>query len=74
LALPGRELATVVGENLPGSTPLADGALDHLEHGLGGLLAEKPVPNHVAGVVINDTHQVDLVHPLQLESEDVDLP
>lgn len=74
LATPGRELPAVVREDLPGRAPLTDSALHHFEHGLRGLLAEQAVTYDVAGVVVNDTHQVDLIHTLELESEDVDLP
>jgi hypothetical protein len=74
LAPPGSKLSAVVRQDLPGGSPLADGSLDHFEHRLGCLLPEKPVPHDVAGMIVDDPHQVDRIHPLELEGEDVDLP
>jgi hypothetical protein len=74
LAAPGSKLSAVVRQDLPGSAPLAYGSLDHFEHGFCCLLPEKPVPHDVARMIVDDPHQVDRVHPLELEGEDVDLP
>ena len=61
LAAPGDELPAVVRKDLPGSTPLADGALDNFQDGIGCLLAEQAVAHDIAGVVINNADQVDPV-------------
>jgi len=74
LAAPGGKLAAVVGEDFSRSAPLADGPFYHLKHRLCGLLAEQPVAYDIARVVVNDPDKVDLIHLLELESEDVNLP
>jgi hypothetical protein len=53
---------------------LAYSALDHFQHGLGGLLAEQAMADDVPGMVVDHAHQIDRVHPLEMEGEDVDLP
>ncbi len=74
LATPGSKLAAVVRQDLPRRSPLAYGSLDHFQDSIGRLLPEKPVPHDVARVIVDDPHQVDRIHPLELEGEDVDLP
>jgi hypothetical protein len=74
LAPPRSKLSTIVRQDLPRGAPLAYGTLDYFEHRLGCLLPEKPVPHDVAGMIVDDPHQVDRIHPLELEGEDVDLP
>jgi hypothetical protein len=53
---------------------LADRALHHLKNGLGGLLAKQAMADYVTGMIVDDAHQVDRVHALELESKNVDLP
>ena len=48
LAAPGHKLTAIVAENLAGCAPLADGAFDHLQHGLGLLLAIETMTDDVA--------------------------
>jgi hypothetical protein len=74
LAPPCSKLPAVVRQDLSGRAPLTYGSLDHFQDSIGRLLPEKPVPNDVARVIVNDPHQVDRIHPLELEGEDVDLP
>jgi hypothetical protein len=74
LAAPGGKLPAVVRQDLPGSPPLAYSALYHFQHGLCGLLAEQAMADHVTGMVINHAHQIDRIHPLEMEGKDVDLP
>jgi hypothetical protein len=74
LTPPGSKLPAVVRQDLPRRAPLAHGSLDYLEHGLGCLLPEKPVPYDIARVIVDDPHQVDRVEALELEGKDVDLP
>ncbi len=74
LPAPGHELTTVVGEDLAWRTPLPDRALQHLEHRVGILLPEQTPARQVARVIVQDADEVDRVHPLELEREDVDLP
>jgi hypothetical protein len=74
LAPPGYELPTVVRQDLPRCTPLADGTSENFQHGFGCLLPKQPVADHVPGVIVDDTHQVHPVHPLELKGKDIDLP
>ena len=74
LTAPGSKLSAVVRQDLPRGSPLAYGSLDHFENSFRCLLSEQPVPYDVAGVIVDDPHQVDRIHPLELEGEDVDLP
>ena len=74
LAPPCHELAAVVAQDLPRRSPLADRALDDLQHRIRLLLAVQAVTHDVPAVIVDDPDQVDPVHPLQLEGEDVDLP
>ena len=74
LAAPGHELATVITEDLTRSAPLADRPFDHLHHRSGGLLTVKSPANQVPAVIVDDPDQVDLVHALEVEGEDVGLP
>jgi hypothetical protein len=71
---PGDELPTVIRKNLPGSTPLADGALDNFQNRIGCLLAEQAMAHDIAGVVINNPDQVDPVQPFELKGKNIDLP
>jgi hypothetical protein len=74
LSAPGSKLTTVVRENISGSAPLTDSALYHFKHCLCSLLTEQAMAHDIAGMVVDDANQVDRVHPLEVESEDVDLP
>lgn len=74
LATPGDELPTVVRKDLPGSTPLADGALDNFQNGIGCLLAEQAVAYYIARVVIYNADQIDPVQSFELKGENIDLP
>jgi hypothetical protein len=74
LAPPRSKLSTIVRQDLPRCAPLAYGSLDHFQHRLCRLLPEKPVPHDVAGMIVDDSHQVDRIHPLELEGKDIDLP
>jgi hypothetical protein len=74
LAPPGSKLAAVVRQDLPRRAPLAYGSFDHFQDGIGRLLPEKPVPHDVTRMIVDDPHQVDWIHPLELEGKDVDLP
>ena len=74
LTAPGGELAAVVTEDLARCTPLADRPFNHFHHRSRGLLAEQSPAHHVPTVVVDDAHQIDLVHALEVEREDVDLP
>jgi hypothetical protein len=71
---PGSKLPPVVREDLPGGSPLADGSLDYLQHRVSRLLPEQPMAHDIAGVIVDDAHQVDGIHPFELEGEDIDLP
>jgi hypothetical protein len=74
LATPGGKLAAVVRQDFPRCAPLTYGSLYHFQDRIGRLLPEKPVPHDVPRVIVDDPHQVDRIHPLELEGEDVDLP
>jgi hypothetical protein len=74
LTAPGSKLSAVVRQDLPRGSPLAYGSLDHFQDGLRRLLPEQPVPHDVAGVIVDDPHQVDRIHPLELEGKDIYLP
>ncbi len=74
LAPPGYELSAIVGEDLPRRSPLADASPHYFQDRLGCLLPEETVTHDVPGVVVDDSHQVDPEHPLELEGEDIDLP
>jgi hypothetical protein len=71
---PGSKLPPVVRQDLSGGSPLADGSLDHLKHCFSRLLPEQPMPHDIAGVIVDDAHQVDRIHPFELIGEDIDLP
>jgi hypothetical protein len=71
---PGSKLPPVVREDLSGGSPLADGSLDYLKHCVSRLLPEQPMSYDIPGVIVDDAHQVDWVHPLELKGEDIDLP
>ena len=74
LPSPGDELPPVVGENLPGRSPLAYCAFHHFQDSVGCLLPEEAVAHDVSRMIIDDSHQVDPEHSLELESKDIDLP
>jgi len=74
LAPPGNKLAAIVRQDLPRRAKVTDSALHYLEHCVSFLLSEEAVANDIPGVVVNDSHQVDRVHPLELKGEDIDLP
>ena len=74
LAPPGDELPAVVREDLPRCSPLADGSPHHFQDRLGRLLPEEAVTHDIPRVIVDNPHQVDPEHPLELEGEDVDLP
>jgi hypothetical protein len=74
LATPCGKLPAVVREYLPGSSPLPYSALYHFEHSLGALLTEQAVAHDVTGVVVDHAHQIDRIHPLEIEGKYVDLP
>jgi hypothetical protein len=74
LATPGHELAAVITEDLTRGAPLADCSFDHLHHRVGRLLTVKSPANHIPAVIVDDPDQVDLVHALEIEGEDVGLP
>ena len=74
LTTPGYELSTIVGEDLSRCAPLADGTFDHIQHRFCRLLAKQTVAHYIAGVIIDDPNQIDPVHPLEFESENIDLP
>jgi uncharacterized membrane protein YphA (DoxX/SURF4 family) len=46
----------------------------HLQHCIRRLLTKQPVTHDIAGMVVDDPHQVHTVHALELEGKDVDLP
>ena len=74
LAAPGHELPAVVRKDLPGSSPLADGALDNFQNSISCLLAEQAVAHYVTGVVIDYADQVDPVQPFKLKGKNINLP
>ena len=74
LTSPGHELTSVVREDLAGSAPLTDRSLQHFEYRGGCLLPEQTPAGHEPTVIVDQTDQVDPVHPLQLEGEDIGLP
>jgi hypothetical protein len=74
LATPGSKLTAVVRQDLTGRSPLAYGALDYFEHSLCALLAEQPMAHDIAGMVVDHAHQIDRIHPLEIEGKYVDLP
>jgi hypothetical protein len=71
---PGDKLPTVIGEDLPRRSPLADRTLRYLQNRISALLPEQSPARDVTGVIINDPHQVHRVHSLELEREDINLP
>jgi hypothetical protein len=74
LTTPGGELAAVVRQDLPGSSPLAYGTLDHFKHSLRGLLAEQTMADDITGMIVDHAHQIDRVQPLKIECKYIDLP
>jgi hypothetical protein len=74
LTTPGSKLTAVVRQNLSGGSPLAYGPLDYFEHSLCPLLAEQTMAHYVTGMVIYHAHQIDRIHPLEIEGKYVDLP
>jgi hypothetical protein len=71
---PSGKLPSVVRQDLPWRTPLANGALDHFQHGIRSLLPKQPVANHVSGVIVDDAYQVYRIHSLEVECKDINLP
>jgi len=74
LPAPGYELPTMVGQDLSRCAPLAQRALQDLEHRFAALLAKQAPAYQKARVIVDDPHHVDPVHALELEGEDIDLP
>ena len=74
LATPGNELPAVIGEDLTRRTPLPDRSLEHLQYCIRVLLPEQPPTHQVARMIVDDPDQIDRVHPLEMEGEDVHLP
>jgi len=74
LSAPGHELTSVVGQDLAWGAPLSDGSLQHLEDRVRILLPEQSPARQVPRMVVQDSDEIDRIHPLELEGEDIDLP
>jgi len=73
LAAPGRELAAVVGQHLPGLTVLGDCPAVHFHHVLGTLAAVQFQADEEPGVVVDKPDQVGVVTG-QAEDVNIGLP